>query len=31
MIVVTIDDIIMGILLVVAVVFIILHRWIERR
>lgn len=31
MIVVTIEDIVMGVLLVVAVVFVVLHRLIERR
>ena len=31
MIIVTVEDIIMGVLLVVAVVFIVLHRWLERR
>ena len=31
MIIVTVEDIIMGALIVVAVVFIVLHRWLERR
>ena len=31
MIIVTVEDIIMGALIFVAVVFIVLHRWLERR
>ena len=31
MIIVTVEDIVMGALIAVAVVFVVLHRWLERR